>query len=245
MARSTPRMVVQQFDPMRERKRKLLLIMCWLLSLVLVYVVCKFTMTPGYFRTQLALRTAEDALAQSRIESGQLRDEVARLKRSDQVDERARQSLEATLAQSKSELAALRSELAFYEKVVSGGAEQAGLAINDLHLTRTEDPRIFRFVITLSQNLKKDRLARGKLKLAVSGVQAQKMARLDYAALGGAANGADLSFEFKYFQRIEGTVMLPIGFVPDQVRVEANGDEAGRVSREFAWKDGLQVATAG
>lgn len=245
MVQSTPRMVVSHYDPLRERKRKLLLITLWLLSLVVLYVICSFTMTPGYFRSQMALRAAEESVAQLRAESDELRDEVVRLKRGAQVDDQARQSLELTLAQSKTELAGLRSELAFYEKVVSGGAEQAGLAINDLNLTSTQDPRIFRFTITLSQNLKKDRMARGRLKLAVSGVQAQKMARLDYADLGG-GDSADLKFEFKYFQRIEGTVMLPAGFVPDQVRVDALGEDgAGRVSRDFAWRDGLQVAKAG
>jgi hypothetical protein len=245
-AAPSPRLVVQRFDPLRERKRKLLWVTCWLLSLVVLYVVCKFTMTPGFFRTQLALKTAEDERAKVEIELSRLRDDVARLKRSAQVDEQARLSLEATLAQSKVELGSLRSELAFYEKIVSGGAEQAGLAINDLNLVGTEDPRIFRFVVTLSQNLKKDRMARGSLKLAISGVQGQKLSRLDYAELGGSADRKDLAFEFKYFQRIEGTVMLPAGFVPDQVKVEADGvDGAGRVTREFAWSEGLQLAKAG
>jgi hypothetical protein len=240
------RMVVRPFDPMRERKRKLLLITGWLLSLVLLYVVCKFTMTPGFFRTQVALKTAEQQLAKNEIEISALRDEVVRRKRGDQVDDQARLSLEATLAESKSQMASLRSELAFYEKIVSGGAEQAGLTINELSLVATDDPRIFRFVVTLSQNLKKDRMARGQLKLAITGVTAQKMARFDYADLGGASGKEELAFEFKYFQRIEGTVMLPEGFAPDQVRVEAAGVEgAGRVVREFAWSDGLQVANAG
>ena len=239
-------MVVRPFDPARERRVKIILVGAWLASLVVLYLVCKFTMTPGFFRTQAELQQARTELgeAQGQIES--LQDEVARLTRRDQVAENARKALEASAAASRTELAGLRSELAFYEKIVSGGAEQAGLAINDLALVPTDDPRIYRFVVTLSQNLKKDRLAKGQLELAISGVRNTKMERLDYTELSaGNPDASELAFSFKYFQRIEGTVMLPEGFAPDQVRIEADGsDGTGRVVREFAWAEGLKLHTA-
>lgn len=245
---SAPRMVVRRYDPAGERRRKLQWILAWAASLVVLYLVCKFTMTPGYFRTQAELQQTRSQLTEAQDRNETLQDEVARLTRREQVADKARKVLEASLAESRTELAGLRSELAFYEKVVSGGADQAGLAINDLVLVPTEDPRIYRFVVTLSQNLKKDRLAKGRLELAVSGVRNTRMERLDYAALtGGATDAGQMAFSFKYFQRVEGTLMLPAGFAPDQVRVEADGsDGTGRVVREFAWTEGLKPGlTAG
>lgn len=242
--RETPQLVVRQFDPKRQRRRQFWLAVSWLLSLGAVFLYCKFTMTPGFFRTQSELAGTRQQLQQALQEGEELRNEVARLKRADQVAAQARLVLDASLAESRAQLASLRSELSFYEKIVSGGAEQAGLAINALHLAPTETPRLYRFVVTLSQNLKKDRMAEGRLTLEVSGVQGKKLKRLAYKDLGGAADSDELAFEFKYFQRIEGTVMLPEDFAPDQVRIEADGKSSGRVSKDFAWSDGLRASDA-
>lgn len=244
--RATPQLKISAHDPRRERRRRLLLTLGWAASLALVYVWCKLTMTPDYFRTQSELAKARSGLEQAQMEIESLKMEVARLERADQVAQQARTVLDASLAESRAQLASLRGELSFYEKIVSGGADQAGLEINALHLAPTENPRLFRFVVTLSQNLKKDRVAQGRLKLAVSGVQGKQLRRLDYADLAGGADATELDFEFKYFQRIEGTMMLPEDFAPDQVRIEADGEGgSGRASREFAWSDGLKASSTG
>lgn len=244
--RDTPQLKISAHDPRQQRRRRLVVAALWLGSLAGLYVWCKLTMTPDYYRTQSELVQARTEIDKNHGEIEALRIDVARLERADQVAGQARKVLDASLAESRAQLASLRGELSFYEKIVSGGADQAGLAINALHLAPTENPRLFRFVITLSQNLKKDRIAQGKLKLAVSGVQGKELKRLDYAALAGGADAGDLAFEFKYFQRIEGTMMLPEDFAPDQVRIEADGDNgSGRVSREFAWGDGLAASAAG
>ena len=58
--------------------------------------------------------------------------------------------------------------------------------------------------------------------------------------LAANADAKGVGFAFKYFQQIKGTLLLPDGFTPNGVRVEADaGSEFGKSSRDFTWGDVL------
>ena len=47
-------------------------------------------------------------------------------------------------------------------------------------------------------------------------------------------------FSFKYFQQLKGALMLPEGFMPNRIHVEADaGADIGRAEQDFAWSDAL------
>jgi len=230
-------LVVQAFDPGKVMRARIRLGIFWLASLAAMYFFCRYTLIPGYAEAQAELSTLQSQLIESRGELESLKTRLVQRERADQVSTLAGNTLEKELADGKDQIAALRSELSFYEKVVSGGADQAGLAINDLEIRSGQNPSVYRFIVTLSQNLKKDRMAKGGVTLSIRGVSNGKLTRLDFKRLSGADGPSSVGFDFKYFQRIEGSIMLPEGFVPDQVQVSANGDSGvGTVRREFEWK---------
>lgn len=230
-------LVVQTYDPSKAMRTRVRWVLLWLASLVAVYLVCRYTMIPGYAAAQTELRGLRSQLEESLAELDGMKTQLVQRERANQVSDLAGNTLEKELADSKDQIAALRSELSFYEKVVSGGADQAGLAINDLEVRGGQNPGVYRFIVTLSQNLKKDRMAKGGVTLSIRGISNGKLSQLNFKQLSGADGPAQVPFDFKYFQRIEGSIMLPDGFVPDQVQVVANGDAGvGRVQREFEWK---------
>jgi hypothetical protein len=239
-------LVVQSYDPAKVLKRRLGLAAFWLLSLFAVYQACRYFMVPGFARAQSEIAVLNASLASAQGEIETLKAQVAQNQRAGQVSELASNSMESDLAKAKEDIAALRSELSFYEKVVSGGADQAGLTINDLELRATDNAGVYRFIVTLSQNLKKDRMAKGGITLSMRGVKNGKLMRLDFKDLSGTDGPKNVPFEFKYFQRVEGSIMLPEGFAADRLQVTADGDAGvGRVRRDFTWQNVVKTASAG
>ena len=51
--------------------------------------------------------------------------------------------------------------------------------------------------------------------------------------------GVGIEYGFKYFQQVNGTIMLPGGFQANRVRVHADGD-AGHIEQDFAWNDAIK-----
>ncbi|TDR42502.1 hypothetical protein DFR29_10886 [Tahibacter aquaticus] len=231
MARAFPQFVLQHHDPRAARRRLLLLIVLWLVSLALAALAAwYFTQTP---------RSGPDPaeFERQRGENETLKQRVAVLERADQVDKVASSDLQQTLREREEEIAGLRTDLAFYSRLVGGGARREGLAVHSVHVAPVKDSRAWNVVVTLTQNMKRSQSSEGRVQLTVEGVSDGKLKSLSWNDLAG-ANNDGLGFSFKYFQRVSGTVLLPDGFSPNRIKVvaEATGG-GGRVEQGFAWNE--------
>lgn len=233
MARNAfPQFVVQQHDPRAARRRLLLLTVLWLVSLALVAAgVWIYARTP-----HSGPDPAEFTRAQQENEG--LKQRVAILERADQVDRVASSDLQQTLREREEEIAGLRTDLAFYSRLVGGGARREGLAVHSVHVSPVKDSAAWNVVVTLTQNMKRSQSSEGRLQLSIEGVSNGQLKSLPWAELAGSGDSAGLPFAFKYFQRVSGTVMLPDGFAPNRIKVvaEAAGG-GGRVEQGFAWSE--------
>jgi hypothetical protein len=222
--------------PHRPRARALLVAaaISWLVSLVLVYDLTRRHAVPGLARAQAELKQAHELLAERQQRIDQLRQRNAVARRSDEVSRAANQALQETLAQRDQEIAALRADTAFYERLVGGSAQRQGLAVHSLDLKPTGDGA-WRYTLTLTQNLKKASVSKGDVTLRVDGVKDGKLSSLAWSELQQQQDAAPQSFAFKYFQQLEGSMMLPAGFTPHRVRVQVRTD--GRQSEQvFPWQ---------
>src|SRR5690606_29575684 len=154
------------------------------------------TIAPQFSEVSRELAQARRALAAAEVEKGQLQRLVSQHERGEQVARGANQELQQALAARQEEIASLRNDLSFYQRLMEGGAQQPGVSVHSLALRATDDPRAFQFALTLSQNLKRNRQASGKVEISVSGANGQQSARLGLAELGA---GPSLEFSFKYF----------------------------------------------
>ena len=179
-----------------------------------------------------------DALQQSEAELTSQLDATAQQltihRREAQVLRAANQQLVSDQAEARRERSELESELAFFQSLTAASARGTGLTIHSIRFESTASPRVFRFEASLTRNLQQAQAMTGELSLSISGTRADQPENLTWDALG---NDADLPFELKYFQQVQGTVTLPTGFTPDEVHVVA--DPAGRnneVEARFEWQ---------
>jgi hypothetical protein len=231
MARSFPQFVLQQHDPRAARRRVLLMGGLWLATLLLAAA-------GAWFLAQTPHSGPDPAeFERQHSENEGLKQRVAILERADQVDKVASSDLQQTLREREEEIAGLRTDLAFYSRLVGGGARREGLSVHSVHVAPVKDSSAWNVVVTLTQNMKRSQSSEGRLQLSVEGVANGQLKSLSWNDLAGADNDG-LRFSFKYFQRVSGTVMLPAGFAPNRIKVvaEASGG-GGRVEQGFAWNE--------
>jgi len=173
-----------------------------------------------------------------------LQQRVAVLERAQQVGNAANADLQRQIGERQAEIAGLRADLAFYSSLTRADAKREGFSVQALSLVAARDnPRLFNFSVTLTQNLKPGQIASGQVRLSVSGTRADKLVTIDWTDLAANADAKGMGFSFKYFQQIKGTLLLPEGFVPNGVRVEADaGSEFGKSSRDFTWGEILTTS---
>jgi uncharacterized protein DUF6776 len=180
-----------------------------------------------------------DARAQLQVQRtriGELEQRVATLARSDQISRDANHDLQGTLAERDEEIAGLRSDVAFYERFVGSTAQRRGLNVHQLHLQRQGGPA-WHFTATLTQNLNRGAVNRGGLTLSLEGSRNGRMQKLDWAQLRQQPSPPALDYSFKYFQQVEGDVLLPAGLQPVRVVVRLQPQGGAAVEQSFTWTE--------
>jgi hypothetical protein len=169
-------------------------------------------------------------------ENQTLREQIAILERSGQVDKEAVQDVQKHFRELQDEISELKEELEFYRGIVAATKHGSGLRIQGLRLTATSEERQYHYQLVLTNMDKDDKVTSGKVAMNVDGRLGGAPQTLDFAAV--AETGADtLAFKFKHFQRLEGNLRVPSGFDPARVgvSVQLEGDREVRESKIYEW----------
>lgn len=185
---------------------------------------------------------AQARAQQRRIES--LEQQVATLSRSDQISRDANRDLQATLSERDEEIAGLRADVAFYERFVGATAQRRGLSVHELTL-QPQDEQAWHFTATLTQNLNRGAVNAGRLLVSVEGTEAGKLRRLAWSDLRQQPNAPGVPYSFKYFQQVEGDLLLPPGFKPVRIIARVVPQGGAAVEQSFPWAQAAAKEGAG
>lgn len=234
-SRPPPRLVVRRHDDNGRRRRWWWLGLAWLASLLVsgLLVGALSRHTP----TSVAVTHGDPGKLLSQIED--LKQQVANLQRAAQVNEIATKSVRGTLAQREQELSALRADLGFYSRLVGGDAQRQGLKLQEVKLQPIVGSRGWNLSLSLTQNAKRGDELTGHVVVSVEGLQNNKVARLDWSALGNAAQKDGLPFRFTYFQQLHGSIVLPADFRPTRLRIHVQPADGEPIDHAVAWAAAL------
>ncbi len=165
---------------------------------------------------------------------GQLQQRVATLGRSDQISRDANRDLQGTLAERDEEIAGLRADVAFYERLVGATAQRRGLTVHTVRMQQQANTA-WHFTSTLTQTLNRAAVSAGVVTLSVEGTRGGQLQTLDWAELRQQENAPGVAYSFKYFQQVEGDVFLPAGFTPVRVSVRLVPRSGSAVEESFTW----------
>lgn len=188
-----------------------------------------------------SLRDRHQALQQRHEELGSeadtMRERVAVLERSSEIDRLAARDVKNELGSLQQELQTAREEIEFYRGIVSPGDVKPGLRIHRFTLSKGHDPDKFDYDLVLTQLKRNDRVVRGYVDWTILGKTGDGPTQLKLAEVTEAETG-QLDFSFRYFQHLKGSVSLPEGFRAQQVTlsVKTKGKKAPEpVEQTFAW----------
>ena len=163
----------------------------------------------------------------------ELRQQVATLKRSDQISRNANIGLQTTLAEREEEVSGLRADVDFYERLVGSTGQRQGLRVHEARFS-PETGGTWHYTVVLTQNLNRGAISKGGMRFAVEGVRAGKLQTIKWDELLQKDKAPAKPFSFRYFQQLEDSIMLPPGFTPQRVKVTLSGG----VEQSFAWQAG-------
>ena len=172
-------------------------------------------------------------------ENARLRERVAVLERSSLVDRSAYAEIEASLEKLQAENLELKQEIEFYQGIVSPKTVGHSVKVKSLRLERGAKERTYQFKLVLIQAAKVAKTEKGVAGLYLHDLQNGRFKEIAFRDLAVSRRGTRFSFKFKYFQNIEGTIVLPKDFSPERVvvKVDPAGKKKRQIEKIFEWAE--------
>jgi hypothetical protein len=234
-----PDLVLKAHDPARARRLRLLLIAGWLLSLAAVWLIASYRAAPDLIRLQAGMHSAGAELGRLRAALEKSERKLSISEKSDQVSRTANESLQATLRAQQDEIADLRSDIAFFQRLMDGKSGRKGLTVQKLAVRPIDGGRGYNLRATLTQTLRKGEVTRGSASISVEGMQNGRVVTLAWDALAGKQPAADPQFSFRYFQQLDSTLVLPDGFTPNRIKLALRSEQGDKGEQAFTWSQAI------
>ncbi|MEQ9465538.1 MAG: hypothetical protein RJQ10_17890 [Haliea sp.] len=155
-----------------------------------------------------------------------------------EVDRAALELVRQELALQKEQIAGLEEGIRFYRSLMAPGEIAQGFSLRKIELVPREDPGRYGFRIVAQQEARQHTTLRGELYAEVAGQQAGEPRSYPLGELSADLEGTILPLRFRYFQSIEGDLVLPEGFEPQSISVVATLSEPDKAEarEQYPWQ---------
>ena len=205
MPRQQYRTVIKREHPRRQR-------MVWGISALLVVVA----VTSAYFAGEH--RGSREPVPWN-AEADELRAQLVEAQTRAAIDAQATRELTESLAEARGIIEERERELAFYKEVLAPEELSRGPRLRQPVFSATDQPGVWRYQLVVQQGGKTSSGYRGDIDVNFVGFLAGEITTLRLSQLDQTLRGAPITLNFRYFQRAEGELEFPLGFLPDQVEV--------------------------
>ncbi len=174
-----------------------------------------------------------------RDEVSDLRSSFAILDRSNMVDQRATDEAQATIATLRSKISQLERDVTFYRQVMAPEGEGVGLVIDQPEIRLADSMNRYHYKLVFRQQGQQDRILEGDARVNVIGSLKGEEHIYPLEQLSGVDGVKGAILKFRYFQNIEGELLLPDGFVPLKIEISATSTKPVEksVSKTFSWSE--------
>lgn len=220
-------------------KTRLLQVLVILFLVVLCVGILEYGRIQGGYDRQLsrqALEQLEGTVLERDSLITRLREEKAIQQRSTQIEREAYKRLEGTVNELRAQLSEQEEELTFYRGIISPKNANAGLRIDDFELGEGAQPNSYHYKLVLTQVLNNSVAVSGTVDIRLEGTVEGKEKLVDIKEIS-VGDTPSLKFRFKYFQNLEGDIVLPEGFIPGKiiVKVIPRGSKHKRLEKSIDW----------
>lgn len=164
-----------------------------------------------------------------------MRQQIADLKVGGVIDEAANEELRQTIESLQSQIAQQNEKISFYNGVMLPNVAGEGLRIERLDVTANAPGRV-KYSLLLTQVVDKHDYVQGGVEISLRGQDGKEEKELALSQVDEEKSDS-VRFRFRYFENINGEMVLPDGFEPREVMVVArsSGRNAQRLEKTFDW----------
>lgn len=155
-----------------------------------------------------------------------------------ELNERALELVRSEIASGSQERAALQEQLRFYRALMAPGSVKQGVSIRPPQLVADEPGGEVAFRILVQQKASKHQMVKGSLSVRVVGTLAGQEVSYPLSELTDHLMEPEVELQFRYFQALEGEIVVPPEFTPSAIAVSAKITKPRKLTLEesFPWK---------
>jgi hypothetical protein len=169
-------------------------------------------------------------------ERNALRRELAMVKKAAEIDQESIVSIKNQIKQFQDERLKMEEELAFLRGIVSTTNKKHALRVQNFKLEPGLESGQYIYRFSVSQVINSGIVAKGVIELNIEGLQNGRSTRLSLAQVSEEKLDR-IKMRFRYFQNVEGKLLLPNGFEPATIEIDVkpSGGKLERVKESFNW----------
>jgi hypothetical protein len=176
-------------------------------------------------------------MAESNAQSQAMREQFLSLQQTSMLDKQALDDVQQTILSLRDKISQLEEDVLFYKQITSQENTETGLVIGQVDLFATGEAGVFRYKFELRQQGNNESLVTGHLNVNILGRQGEQEVSIPLRSISDSEPDLDIKLLFRYFQNIEGTLVLPENFQPERIQLLAVGETpaAKTVQKTFGW----------
>lgn len=183
-------------------------------------------------------QTLSSQVAQLQSSNAHLNQRLIDLEKNHSIDQQALAQARDTIGQQDNRISQLKGDVAFYKNIMAPSSTETGLQVQKASIRAVPGDRRYAYQVVLTQVGDNHRYIHGVAAINLVGVHKGKRKILPLRDVDPSLKQLGLEFRFRYFQDFEGQLVLPEGFVPDQLQVIAkpHGSHSDQVEKAFRWQ---------
>lgn len=204
----------------------------WLWVLVVIIIVALLTLVgyySGYYRGTVLEGSAiaerdrlREEYANAQSEMSVLTQQVANLRLGSDVDRKATEQVRAEVVELNNRIAELERDNTFYRDLMRPESDDQGVSAEVPSIDLVDGiPNAYDYKMVVKQQSANRSQVVGYLEFSVVGVNNEgKKKRFALSQLSSAVTTEKIKLNFKYFQRLEGQMILPSAFKPERIELK-------------------------
>lgn len=208
-------------SPLARTLRLGLLLLVFALSLPASYYY-------GVYRVQQTQTSAvADQVRKHQDAVTALTQEITALRTTTEVDRQTMEELRQLVMTQRAQLSASERDLRVYKDLLSPGAKTNPLGISFGVFTAfpMKEKGHFSYSLTVQKLSTKEADFSGTLEFRIIGLQGSQTLQLSLYQVSAQVTSPSIPLSFKYFQTLEGDMVLPVDFTPQTVELVVKGGD--------------------
>lgn len=237
MPDSTENLHIVTYDPKKVLIRRIVVFLIFVVGVLGAFLYGKWY--SGYADSSSVTERDELLILtkQQNKELVELRKSLATANSGLEIDKKSNKDLQQTVKDLNAKLTQAENEVAFYKRVMKPTEGEKRLRLQTWDLKPTAKKDVFDFELVISQNSQTNARLEGRALVNIIGKKGNTKMAIPLKDLSPQVDELSIKFGFKFFQRVQGQINLPLNFVPEKVEIilQSTGYNAERLENIFEW----------